>query len=179
MTVLAPRLTEVPQVAALPADPAFARFVAEQGARYVRLATLLTGSRYDGEDATQDAMVAIGRAWPRLRAETLPAYGRTVVVRKALNIVTRRREQAVEQVPEAAADDSRLLRYEEDRAFFERLRHLPQQQRAVLVLRYYADFDDPMIARLLRCRESTVRSQASRALAKLRDEVGVEREVRS
>jgi RNA polymerase sigma factor (sigma-70 family) len=167
--LLVPR-PEVPAVVALPADPAFERFVTTQGPRLVRLATLLTGSPFDGEDAVQDAMIAIGGAWPRIRPESLQAYARTVVVRRCLNLVTRRREQTVEQLPDASVDDPGLLKYEQDRAFFDRLAGLPKQQRAVLVLRYYADLDDAAIGALLRCRESTVRSQVARGLAKLRKE---------
>jgi RNA polymerase sigma factor (sigma-70 family) len=168
MSALAPRLTEVHPVPALPADPAFARFAAEEGPRFVRLALLITGSRFDAEDVVQDAFVAIGRAWPRIRKDSLNAYARTVVVHTALTAVGRRRERAVEAVPEEGSEDAALLRYEEDQAFFGRLRLLPDRQRAVLVLRYYADLDDHAIARLLSCRESTVRSQAARALATLR-----------
>ncbi|MEV0968016.1 sigma-70 family RNA polymerase sigma factor [Microtetraspora glauca] len=48
---------------------------------------------------------------------------------------------------------------------------LPPRQRAVIVLRYFADLADlaeDEIAGVLGCSVATVRSQASRALAKLR-----------
>ncbi|MFN2625662.1 MAG: RNA polymerase sigma factor, partial [Mycobacteriales bacterium] len=47
---------------------------------------------------------------------------------------------------------------------------LGRRQRAVVVLRYYEDRTDHEIAALLGCSESTVRSQAARALAKLRQD---------
>lgn len=50
-------------------------------------------------------------------------------------------------------------------------RHLPRQQRAVLVLRYYEDRTDAEIASLLGCREATVRSYAARGLVTLRQRV--------
>jgi RNA polymerase sigma factor (sigma-70 family) len=46
---------------------------------------------------------------------------------------------------------------------------LPERQRAVLVLRYYEDLPDREIARHLGCAQVTVRSQAKRALTKLRE----------
>nr|WP_267884849.1 sigma-70 family RNA polymerase sigma factor [Jiangella alkaliphila] len=47
---------------------------------------------------------------------------------------------------------------------------LPRVQRAVLVLRFYEDLDDARIAELMGSTPSTVRSNASRALATLRKE---------
>jgi RNA polymerase sigma factor (sigma-70 family) len=49
-----------------------------------------------------------------------------------------------------------------------RLASLPRRQRAAVVLRYYAGLPDAEIAIQLGCRETTVRSQISRALAALR-----------
>ena len=52
------------------------------------------------------------------------------------------------------------------------LGRLPRRQRAVLALRYYEDLPDEAIAATLGCAASTVRSQAARALATLRDVAG-------
>ena len=51
----------------------------------------------------------------------------------------------------------------------EALATLPPRQRAVLVLRYYEDLSEQQIADALGCRPGTVKSQASAALAALRD----------
>ncbi|MGW0803306.1 sigma-70 family RNA polymerase sigma factor [Nonomuraea sp. NPDC002799] len=48
------------------------------------------------------------------------------------------------------------------------LAELPRKQRAVLVLRYYEQLADAEIASVLGVSRGTVRSQASRALDKLR-----------
>ena len=48
------------------------------------------------------------------------------------------------------------------------LARLPYEQRAALVLRYWADWDEATIADALGCRRSTVRSHAKRGLDALR-----------
>jgi RNA polymerase sigma factor (sigma-70 family) len=48
------------------------------------------------------------------------------------------------------------------------LGRLPAKQRAVLVLRYFEDLTEEQIATTLGVRAGTVKSQASKALARLR-----------
>jgi RNA polymerase sigma factor (sigma-70 family) len=48
------------------------------------------------------------------------------------------------------------------------LQELPIEQRAVVVLRYWLDWDEAAIARLLGCRAATVRTRAMRGLRRLR-----------
>jgi RNA polymerase sigma factor (sigma-70 family) len=50
------------------------------------------------------------------------------------------------------------------------MRVLTPRQRAVLVLRYFDDLSEQDTAAVLGCSAGTVKSTASRALAKLRDQ---------
>jgi RNA polymerase sigma factor (sigma-70 family) len=66
----------------------------------------------------------------------------------------------------AAADQAAAVA---DRDFLVRvLAVLPPRQRTVLVLRYFSDLPDAEIAVTLGCSTGTVKSQASRGLARLR-----------
>jgi RNA polymerase sigma factor (sigma-70 family) len=49
------------------------------------------------------------------------------------------------------------------------LRKLPPRQRAVLLCRYYQDLDVAETAATLGCSQGTVKSQAARGLAKLKE----------
>jgi RNA polymerase sigma factor (sigma-70 family) len=53
------------------------------------------------------------------------------------------------------------------------LARLPRRMRAVVVLRYWDDLPETEVADLLGCSVGTVKSQAARALAKLRADLDV------
>ena len=59
-----------------------------------------------------------------------------------------------------------------DDQLWQLLATLPARQRAVLVLRYYEDMSEEQIAATLGCAPGTVKSQASRGLATLRNRLG-------
>ena len=70
--------------------------------------------------------------------------------------------------PEQSYQDEALARADGDDGLWLALTGLPRKQRAVLVLRYYESLTDAEIADVLGISRGTVRSQASRALEKLR-----------
>jgi len=79
----------------------------------------------------------------------------------------RRPAEEARRLPEAPLADPAVLAGQRS-DLMAALRGLPPRQRAVIVLRYWADLSDAQVAALLGCSEGTVRSQAWRALAKLR-----------
>jgi RNA polymerase sigma-70 factor (sigma-E family) len=149
-------------------DARYEALVRAHGTSLLHLGILLTGNRHDAEDVVQDALLAVSSHWPRVN--TL-AYVRRAVSNKALDLIRRRREFAVAEIPDAAVDDVGLFHHEQDERFFQLVESLPERQRLTLVLRYHAGLDDAEIAAMLDITQETVRSQAHRGLAKLREQL--------
>ncbi|GLW10145.1 hypothetical protein Misp01_52740 [Microtetraspora sp. NBRC 13810] len=151
------------------ADPRFAGFVAERGDALLRYGYVLAGNPHDAADLVQEALLKLRAAWPRIRAKDNPeSYVRTVMARS--HIATwrlRRHEVLAWDLPERGYQDA--LADGDEQAMWVALAGLPRKQRAVLVLRYYEGLSDVEIAATLGISRGTVRSQASRALGKLRD----------
>ncbi|HWG14218.1 MAG TPA: sigma-70 family RNA polymerase sigma factor [Streptosporangiaceae bacterium] len=126
--------------------------------------------RGKAEDATQDALTRVYLRWGRLR-EPLPYARRCVVnaTRDQWRHLSRREERERSaagepiQLPalldDTIADRDRLVRA---------LRRLPYGQRAVIVLRYWHQLSEQETAYALGNSVGTVKSQTSRALARLR-----------
>ncbi|TFV62147.1 UNVERIFIED_ORG: SigE family RNA polymerase sigma factor [Bacillus sp. AZ43] len=146
----------------------FREFVTAQRGGLLRTAYLLTGDTGHAEDLVQTALLKTYKHWDRVAAAGDPkAYVRRVLV--TTSVSWRRRllstEQVMDALPEQAHYDSHP---ERSTAVIEALRALPPRMRAVVVLRYYEDRTEAQTAELLGCSVGTVKTQASRAMARLR-----------
>lgn len=148
----------------------FAAFVAGSQARLVRLAELLTGDRGRAEDLAQDGYARAYAAWGRLRSGDPEAYVRRCMVNANTDWWRRRRwrEQACGLVPEAAIGRDLAGDIVARDVVRRALARLTVRERAVLALRFYADLTEAQVAAELGIAAGTVKSTASRALAKLR-----------
>ncbi|HEY3670790.1 MAG TPA: sigma-70 family RNA polymerase sigma factor [Acidimicrobiia bacterium] len=130
-----------------------------------RLTFVLTGDDLFVDDLVQDAFVRLRPRFDQL--DNPRAYLRVTLVNGVRR--HRRRERRREQAHASLAHPSP----EEDGALddlVDRIDRLPYRQRAVLVLRYFENLSEAEIAESLGCRPGTVKSLASRALARLREE---------
>lgn len=166
----APELSAGGPAPAAPADD-FDEFVRSRGRALLRFAYVLSSDAYLAEDIVQEVLARMHRRWDKVTAmDNAEAYVRTAIVRQFLSWRRRRasREAVRAEVPEPAGIEEPQQQVLARDQMWQLLAELPRAQRAVLVLRFYSDLPDHEIAAVLGCGESTVRSQAARALARMR-----------
>ncbi|MDX6228124.1 MAG: hypothetical protein QOI76_1514 [Frankiales bacterium] len=149
----------------------FEAFVSARAAALRRTAYLLCGDWHQAEDIVQIGLTKLYLAWRRVeKRDGVDAYARQIVVRCALDERRRgwRRESPTDAVPERAAAPAGT---EDRESLLAALATVPQQQRAVLVLRYWEDVSIAETARILGISEGAVKSAASRGLDNLRREL--------
>jgi RNA polymerase sigma-70 factor (sigma-E family) len=155
------------------AETEFSEFARSRWAGLARLGYGLTGDRGTAEDLAQTALASAYAAWPRVRrADDPDAYVRRILVNAYRSGFRRRRvtEHSSGMAQDyATAVSTGAPEHESDRAvIISALLGLPPRQREVVILRYWLDLTEAQAAAALNCSVGNVKSQASRALAKLR-----------
>jgi RNA polymerase sigma-70 factor (ECF subfamily) len=141
-------------------------------ANFLRVATAITGSIESGRDAVHDAFLAAVRGRGQYRAEgCIEAWLWRAVVTSALKV--RRASNTLlsapaSEAPDQSPNDRRSDDLDEVRAAVARL---PERQRLVLFLRYYADLDYRTIASVLNVRPGTVAAALNAAHRTLRRQI--------
>lgn len=158
-------------------SPSFEEFVTAASVRLLTLALLLSGRRRaEAEDLLQDVLERAYRRWPRIIRNGSPEpYVRQMLVNAAVDRGRRLRRRPEAPLSLDAADPtaSDQVGQAADRDLLLRaLAQLPPRQRAVLVLRYFEDLSEAQTAAAMGCSTGTVKSQASRGLARLRELAG-------
>ena len=136
----------------------------------VRLAYGLTCDRGLAEDLAQTALANAYASWPRVRrADDPDAYVRRIMLNAHRGGFRKRRvaEQPLSRPPESVVADPASV-HGDHAVIIAALRTLPRRQREVLVLRFWADLTEAQVAAALGCSVGNVKSQTSRALARLR-----------
>ena len=155
-------------------EEAFGLFVAARSRHLLQTAYLLTGDRHRAEDLLQTALTRAYLRWDRIASDDPEGYVRRILANAHIDWWRRKpwREQPTDVLPETALPDASGAVEVRD-AVLTALAGLPRRQRAVVVLRYYEDLSEAEIAQTLGCSAGTVKSAASRAMARLRDDPGL------
>jgi RNA polymerase sigma-70 factor (sigma-E family) len=151
----------------------FRAFVEARSPALLRSGWLLTGDWPSAEDLVQTALAA---AWPRWGSldQAPELYVRKIMVNTFLRWRQRRwnGEIATGKLPERAYGDV-FAQVDSRAALTAALDRLPARQRAVVVLRYFADMTEAQTAHAMGCSVGAVKSHAAKAMARLRDAPGL------
>ncbi|HEY3530508.1 MAG TPA: SigE family RNA polymerase sigma factor [Nocardioides sp.] len=144
----------------------FSEYVAARGRALWRAAWLLTGDSHLAEDLVQ---TSLAKAWPhdeRVAANgSFETYVRRAMLRTYLSWRGRR---WIGEVPSADPPEDGVSDEHADVDLLRALDSLSRQQRAVVVLRYFADLTEADTAAALGCSAGTVKAHHARAIAALR-----------
>ena len=128
----------------------------------VRLAYTLLASNAEAEEIVQDSFIEVYRRWHEIQKPG--AYLRCTVVSRCRSALVRRKMRPANPVEEpsvsAAAGE-----------LWDVLTRLSDDQRMVVVLRYYGGYTASDIAAMLEMPAATVRSHLRRGLATLKKEL--------
>jgi RNA polymerase sigma-70 factor (sigma-E family) len=160
----------------------FTEYAVARQNHLMRTAYLLCGDWHGAQDLTQTALLNLCKAWNRARrADSVDAYAQKTLINAFVRGQRRlRREREVRAA--ALSGTERLApaaHHDPDRpetrlALLSALDQLPARARAVVVLRYWEDLSVEATAAALGCSTGNVKSQSSRALARLRVLLGDE-----
>jgi RNA polymerase sigma-70 factor (sigma-E family) len=143
----------------------------------VRLAVLLVDDLPTAEDVVQDAFVALHRRGDSLRnPQAAVAYVRASVVNLSRSVVRHRhvvrKHLRVAEPDHVDGADYHVLLSAEHREALAALHRLPRRQQEVLVLRFWSGLSEAEIAETLGISTGSVKSSASRGMAKLQTMLG-------
>jgi RNA polymerase sigma-70 factor (sigma-E family) len=147
------------------AAASFDEFVAARSRSLLRTAYLLTHDHALAEDLLQTSLTKAWFSWKRIHGEPEP-YVRKILVNTYATWWRRKwnGEHPTDELPERVTEEPSA----EPTDLWTAMERLPRRMRAVVVLRYFEDLTEAQTADALGCSVGTVKSQASKALAKLR-----------
>ncbi|WP_158306127.1 SigE family RNA polymerase sigma factor [Janibacter sp. HTCC2649] len=153
-------------------DDEFAEFATAATPGLLRTAWLICGSASQAEDLVQSAMVKVYLRWGKLRHTQPQAYARKCILNEQIDQHRRgRHETTVRELPEQQHHDQQP---EDTDNIVRLLALLPARERQVVVMRHYAGLSEAEVSDLLNISIGTVKSSASRGLAKLREALAAE-----
>lgn len=145
-----------------------------------RAAWLVTGSEQEAADAVQEGFVKAWRALPRFRSE---AAFRPWLLRIVVNTARNRRRSAwrfdaarmrLAALPQRdmPSPESAALDAADATALMAALQQMSARDREVIACRYLLELSEAETGEVLGCAPGTVKSRLSRALTRLREQLG-------
>jgi RNA polymerase sigma-70 factor (ECF subfamily) len=154
---------------------AFRELVSRHLDRVYAVALRILGNRADAEDLAQDSFMRLWKTrdrWEPGRAQ-VGTWLYRVVVNRCIDLRRKSRELAVDEVPDIADDCASAVttihNSQMSRKLDDALTHLPEQQRAAVVLFYFEDMSNAEVAVVMDTTVGAVESLLKRARKKLRD----------
>lgn len=150
----------------------------------IRTAYLITGSTSDSEDAAQETFVKVYLHISELKNDAgFKPWMMQILVRTAYRMCKKRGREVPDEETERLSENQAMLsqnilsplgqmiKREEAETIFRAVQALPMKQKTVVILYYYNDLSVGEIAKLLDCREGTVKSRLHTARSFLRGEL--------
>jgi RNA polymerase sigma-70 factor (sigma-E family) len=160
------------QLTARPDAEALEAFIAARGVPLLRVAVMLTASREAGEDLLQEALIRLMQHWRSIDGDP-EGYLRRIIYHLAADGWRRhqrwQRRLWLLRSAERLGHPDELVAVDLRDALLRLLAQLPPRQRAVLVLRYFEQLSETETAQSLGCSVGSVKSAASRGLARMRE----------
>lgn len=148
----------------------FLEFTAGRVPALLRFAFALTGNRHEAEDLVQGALEKLVRKWGKL--DNPERYVRRIIHNDFISSWRKRwryQEELQAVLPDLVASRDAMSEVDLRELLIAALMRLAPRQRAIVVMRYLEDRSEIEVAQILECSVSTVSSQLSRALARLRE----------
>jgi RNA polymerase sigma factor (sigma-70 family) len=177
-------------------DASFATFMDQAGPALLRTAWFLTGDTDRAQELTQAAFVKTYLVWHRIDHGAAVAYARRCMVNHKIDVWRATRHEVVADLTsmgfelgstsqsgsqsgsrswspswlhtQSQSRDGAMATSDHRDDLVRRLSQLPEQQRKIVVLRYYADQSEAAVAEALGISTGAVKSAASRGLTSLR-----------
>jgi RNA polymerase sigma factor (sigma-70 family) len=166
---------------------AFGQIIAIHQVAALRLATIISGDSTEAYDIVQEAFVRAYRALPSVRSSAAIApWLMRVVANEAKNSRRgawrrdrRHQRQAVLRPAVVAGPEDVALSDIDAGALMRAVGDLPERDRTIIACRFFAGMSEAETAAALDVAPGTVKSRTSRALDRLRDQLGDTMEVTS
>ncbi|MDO5785450.1 MAG: sigma-70 family RNA polymerase sigma factor [Eubacteriales bacterium] len=130
-----------------------------------RLAFARMGTKYDADEVFQEVFVRYLDKRPKFRDEE---HRKAWMIRVTVNCCNKLWNSSWRRKTEALQENL-VWETPEDNDLYCTLQQLPMKYREVIHLFYYEDMSTAQIAKILHRKESTVRTQLTRARTKLRE----------